>query len=72
MFKEFFLKKMLRSRGVNNEQADLILKIMNKNPDLFKQIAAEIEAKVKSGQSQQEAAMAVMQAHQAELQKLME
>lgn len=63
---------MLRSRGVNNEQADLILKIMNKNPDLFKQIAAEIEAKVKSGQSQQEAAMAVMQAHQAELQKLME
>jgi hypothetical protein len=70
MFKEFFIKKMLRARGASPEQAELMMTLVNKNPELFKKIAAEIEVKVQAGQNQQEAAMAVMLAHQAELQQL--
>lgn len=70
MFKDFFVKKMLQVKGVSNEQAEMVIALMNKNPDLFKQIAVEIEARVKNGENQEQAAMAVMLAHQAELQSL--
>ena len=70
MFKEFFIKKMLKSQGVPEEQAMKVLTIMEKNPDLFKQIAAEIQEKTKGGMNQTDAAMAVMQAHQEELRKI--
>ena len=70
MFKEFFIKKMLRSQGVPEDQAMKVLTIMEKNPDLFKQIAAEIQEKTKGGMNQTDAAMAVMQAHQEELRKI--
>ena len=70
MFKDFFVKKMLQVKGVSNEQAEMVIAFMNKNPDLFKQIAIEIETRVKNGENQEQAAMAVMLAHQAELQSL--
>ncbi|MEK7504896.1 MAG: hypothetical protein AAB589_01250 [Patescibacteria group bacterium] len=70
MFKEFFIKKMLKSQGVPEDQAMKVLTIMEKNPDLFKQIAAEIQEKTKGGMNQTDAAMAVMQAHQEELRKI--
>ena len=70
MFQNFLIKKMLRSQGATPEQAEMVAKLMSKNPDLFKQIAEEIQVKIKAGQSQQEAAMQVMLAHQTELQKL--
>ena len=71
MFQDFLLKRLLKSQGVPEAQIDMVLGAMKKNPDLFKQIAAEIEVKVKSGMDKQAAAMSVMQAHQAELAKLM-
>ena len=52
------------------DQAMKVLTIMEKNPDLFKQIAAEIQEKTKGGMNQTDAAMAVMQAHQEELRKI--
>ena len=71
MFQDFLLKRLLKSQGVPEAQIGMVLGAMKKNPDLFKQIAAEIEVKVKSGMDKQAAAMSVMQAHQAELQKAM-
>lgn len=70
MFGEFLLKKMLQRHGVSGEQANALMAMVNKNPELFKQIAAEIQEKVKQGKGQQEAAMEVMMAHQEELKKL--
>ncbi len=71
MFKDFLIKKMLKAKGASDEQASMMVAMMNKNPELFKQIAAETEVKVKAGIPQEQAAMEVMMAHQAELQELM-
>ncbi|OIO30574.1 hypothetical protein AUJ77_02060 [Candidatus Nomurabacteria bacterium CG1_02_43_90] len=73
MFKEFLLKKMIKSqlKGVPDAQVDHIIALVEKNPDLFKKIGDEIQAKVKAGRSQQAASMEVMRAHQAELQKVL-
>ena len=70
MFGDFLLKKMLQTHGVGEDQATQIMRIVQQNPVLFQKIAAEIKAKVDAGQGQQEAAMAVLLAHQDELEKL--
>lgn len=73
MFKEFLLKKMIKSqlKGVPDSEVDRIIMLVEKNPALFKKIGDEIQAKIKSGRSQQAASMEVMRAHQAELQKVL-
>lgn len=71
MFKEFLMKKMLKAKGIPDDQIEMVTTLVNKNPDLFKQIAEEVQAKIKAGKKEQEAAMEVMMAHQAEIQKLM-
>lgn len=70
MFKNFLLKKMLASQGVPEAQLDMIIAMMEKNPQLFEEIAKEIQEKVKGGMDQQAAAMQVMQKHEGELKKL--
>jgi hypothetical protein len=75
MFKKFVLKKLLGSKlkaaGVSDDQMDMILELVEKNPDFFKKIQNEVEAKKKQGVSEQAAMMTVMREHQAELQKIM-
>ncbi len=70
MFQNFLLKKMLKAKGVPEEQIEMFIKMIEKNPELFKKIAQEIEEKVKSGQDQQTASMVVMKKYEAELKKL--
>ncbi len=70
MFKNFLLKKMLRTQGVPEAQVDMVINMMEKNPELFKVIATEIQAKIKAGQDQNAASMEVMQKYQDELKKL--
>jgi hypothetical protein len=70
MFKNFLLKKMLKAQGVPESQIDMVIKMMDKNPELFKTIASEIQAKVKSGMDQMQASMEVMSKYEAELKKL--
>ncbi len=70
MFKDFLVKKMLRSQGATSEQADAIVKMMNKDPELFKKIAGEIKTKVDGGMDQQQAAIEVMTSYQSEIAKL--
>ena len=70
MFKNFLMKKMMKAQGVPDAQIDMMIGMMEKNPELFKTIALEVQAKMKEGKEQTAAMMEVMQAHQAELQKL--
>ncbi len=70
MFKNILLKKMLKSQGIPEAQIEMIIKMMEKDPELFKKIAAEVQAKMKSGMDQQTASMQVMQKYQSDLQKL--
>ena len=69
--KTFLLKKMLKAKGVPEEQVDMILNIMEKDPALFQKIALEVQEKIKSGQNQETASMQVMQKYQDELKKLL-
>jgi hypothetical protein len=70
MFKNFLLKKMLRTQGVPEAQIDMVINMMEKNPELFKTIAKEIQEKTKAGMDQMAASTEVMKKYESELKKL--
>lgn len=71
--KNFLMKKMMQSqmKNVPADQQEQIMKMVEKDPELFKKIGVEIQAEMKKGTDQMTAAMTVMQKHQDELKKLM-
>lgn len=73
MFKQFLMKKMMKSQMKNlpQDQQDKVMKAIEENPELFDKIGKEIEEEVKKGKDKQQAAMSVMLKHQKELQNLM-
>lgn len=58
-------------KGVPEAQQEKLINAMERNPEFFKMIGEEIEAKKKAGKSEMEASMEVMRKHQAEFQKLL-
>jgi len=72
-FKDLVLKKMLKNqlKGVPEDQQNMIIQAIEKNPKLFQDIAEEVQIKMKAGKDQQSATMEVMMSHQKELQDLM-
>ena len=59
-------------KGVPVEQQEQMLNMIEKNPDLFQKIGAEVQEKMqKEGKDQMAAAMEVMQKHKDQLQGLM-
>jgi hypothetical protein len=70
MFQNFLLKKMLKGKGVPDEQIEMFVKMIEKNPELFQNIAKEVEEKVKSGMSQMDAGIQVMKKYEDDLKKL--
>lgn len=70
VFQNFLLKKMLRTQGVPEAQIDMFITMMEKNPELFKNIATEIQEKVKGGMNQMDAGMIIMKKYEADLKKL--
>ena len=70
MFQNFFIRKMLRTQGVPPAQIEMFVNMIEKNPELFKTIASEIEVKVKADLSQTDASMLVMKKYEQELKKL--
>ena len=70
MFQNFLLKKMLRTQGVPEAQINMFITMMEKNPELFKTIATEVQEKMKGGMSQTDAGMEVMKKYEQELKKL--
>ncbi len=73
MFKEFLMKKMLKSKmkDVPEEEQEKMMKLVMENPELFQKIGVEIQDKIKGGKDQMAATMEVMQSHQDELKKIM-
>ncbi len=75
MFQKFVLKKLIGSKlkaaGMNEEQVDQLLEVVAKNPEFFKKIQAQVDAKKKQGIPEQAAMMTVMREHQGELQKIL-
>ena len=74
MFKRMLMRKMLKSqmKGASDAEIEKIVEIVDKNPELFQKIAAEIQVKTKSGMDQQAASVEVMKAHEVELRRVME
>ena len=64
------MKKMLKARGVPEEQIDMFTNMMAKNPELFKTIVTEMQEKIKGGMSQMDAGMEVMKKYEEDLKKL--
>jgi len=55
---------------VPEAQIDMFVRMIEKNPELFKKIGEEVQKKVKSGMSQTDASMQVMKKYEKELKKL--
>ena len=58
-------------KNLPKAQQDMFIKLINENPELFKQIGEETKALTKGGMSEMTATMQVMRKHQAEIQRLM-
>jgi len=61
------MRKMLKSQGVPEAQIDQALLMINKNPDLFKKIADEIQIKTSAGGDKMAVTMEVMKKYESEL-----
>lgn len=70
MIKEFLLKKMLKGKGVPDEQIDPLLEMIKKNPVLFQKIAEEVQERLRKGGDQMQVIMEVIQKYQSELKNL--
>ncbi len=68
------MKKYLKAKmkGVPEEQQEMIIKLVEKNPELFEKIGKEVKQKTKEGKSEMAATMEVMRKYQGEIQKLMQ
>ena len=62
----------MKSKGFSDGQQEMVLKMMEKDPQLFKKIAKEIEEKKKTGMNEMYAGVAVMKKYQSQIQKLMQ
>ncbi len=71
--KDFITEKLVRSKMKNlpKNQQDMFIKLIQKNPELFKKIGDEVKVLKKNGVSEMTATMQVMRKYQAEIQKLM-
>jgi hypothetical protein len=77
MFKgmqNYFVKKMVQSQLKNlpKDQAEMVMHMVEKNPELFAKIAKETQELVKGGKDQTAAMMQVAQKYKGELQKMMQ
>ena len=63
------LKKQLK--GLPQDQQDMMIGMIEKNPEFFENIAKEIKAETAKGADEMMATMMVMKRHQAEFQQLM-
>ncbi|MFA7201872.1 MAG: hypothetical protein WC099_02675 [Candidatus Paceibacterota bacterium] len=73
MFTSFIARKILESqlKNIPADQREKIISAFEKDPELFKKIASEIEAEVKSGTNQMTAAARVAEKYKTEVQALM-
>ncbi len=68
----FLLKQAMKwkMKDAPAAQRDQMIAMVEKNPDLFKKIAEEVDRRKKGGESEMKATMEVMKKYRAELQSL--
>lgn len=73
MFKQFLMKKLIERQLKNlpKDQQEMIQGLIEKNPDLFMQLAQEVQKEIATGKPQQAAMMAVAMKHKDTLGKLL-
>lgn len=73
MIKKFLMKQAMKSQLKNIPEAeqDMILDMVERNPDFFENLAHELQEGLKSGKDQQTVAMEIMQKHKDSLAKLL-
>ncbi len=73
MLKQFLMKQALKSqlKQVPKEQQEMILDMVERNPDFFENLAKEIQEGIKSGRDQQQVMIEVMTKHKDELGRIM-
>ncbi|MEK7186800.1 MAG: hypothetical protein AAB690_00825 [Patescibacteria group bacterium] len=71
--KDFIFRQMLKSKlkELPESQQEVIMALVEKNPELFKEIGEAIKRKTKAGMSENAATMQVMREYQGRIQKLM-
>ena len=72
--KSFFTEQLLKRqlKGMPKDQQEMVIKMVNENPDLFKKISEEVDRKVKhEGKEKMAATFEVMRKYQGDIQKLM-
>lgn len=69
----FLLKKYAgwKMKGVPEAQREMMMTLLEKDPELMKTIGEEIERRRKGGESEMKAAMEVLKKHRDELARLM-
>jgi hypothetical protein len=69
----FLLKTLLKHqmKNVPEDQLNMMIAIVEKNPELFKKIAEEVQQKVSTGMDQQAAALEVVTKYKNEIQEAM-
>ena len=67
------MKQAMKSqlKNVPEDQQEMILDMVERNPDFFENLAHELQEGLKSGKDQQTVAMEIMQKHKDELAKMM-
>ena len=70
----FFMKKLMEHqlKNVPADQREMIMKMVDKDPELFKKISKEVKEKQKNGVDQFTASTSVMMKYKKEIQKLMQ
>ena len=70
----FFTKALIKRQLKDVPEAELekMFEMIEKNPDYFKQMAEQIQAKMKEGMTQEEAAKAIMQSDQDKIRGMWE
>ena len=73
MFKDFLVKKLLKSKlkDIPEAEQDRFIALIQKNPELFQRIALEVQEKMKNGADQMSATMEVMKSHEGELKSIL-
>jgi succinate dehydrogenase flavin-adding protein (antitoxin of CptAB toxin-antitoxin module) len=74
MFKNFILKQVVKhqAKGMPDTQREQVLKILEKDPQLFERISREIEKRKKGGENETKASIEVMKKYRTELAKVLQ
>ncbi|MEX0673076.1 MAG: hypothetical protein WDZ82_00020 [Candidatus Paceibacterota bacterium] len=72
--KNYVMRKMMQSKlkDAPPQQQEMIMNLVENNPELFEKISKEIKQEMKNGKDQMAASMLVMKKYQGEIQKALQ